>query len=46
MGSSLLRKVNVDIEKLGEVAKNGAVDGGGGGAVKERLVTHKDRQCS
>jgi hypothetical protein len=40
----LLREANIDVEKLCEMPKDGAVDRGGGSAVEERLVAHQHRQ--
>ncbi len=40
----LLRETNIDVEKLGEMPKDGAVDRGGSSAVEERLVPHQHRQ--
>ncbi len=44
MRAFLLREANIDVEKLGEMPKDGAVDRGGGSPVEERLVAHQHRQ--
>jgi hypothetical protein len=39
-----LREANIDVEKLGEMPKDGAVDRGGSSTVEERIVPHQHRQ--